>query len=127
AAAKRANVIIVSIHWGGEYQAAPNSRQQAIASSLAGAGADIIIGHGPHVLQRVEWVGETLVAYSLGNFLFDQPYPADCRQGAILRVTLQGDHIVAVEAVPTAVSQGCVKPASTEEAAAILARLNLQP
>jgi len=127
AAAERANVIIVSIHWGGEYQAAPSSRQQAIARSLAGAGADIIIGHGPHVLQRVEWVGETLVAYSLGNFLFDQPYPADCRQGAILRVTLQGDHIVAVEAVPTVVSQGCVKPASTEEAAAILARLNLQP
>lgn len=127
AAAERANVIIVSIHWGGEYQAAPSSRQQAIARSLAGAGADIIIGHGPHVLQRVEWVGETLVAYSLGNFLFDQPYPADCRQGAILRVTLQGDHIVAVEAVPTVVSQGCVKPASTEEAAAILAHLNLQP
>jgi poly-gamma-glutamate synthesis protein (capsule biosynthesis protein) len=127
AAAERANVIIVSIHWGGEYQAAPGPRQQAIARSLAGAGADIIIGHGPHVLQRVEWVGETLVAYSLGNFLFDQPYPADCRQGAILRVTLQGDHIVAVEAVPTVVSQGCVKPASPEEAAAILARLNLQP
>ncbi|RLC57058.1 MAG: CapA family protein [Chloroflexota bacterium] len=127
AAAEQAAVVVVSIHWGGEYQAAPGPRQRAIAQALAGAGADIIVGHGPHVLQRVEWVGEALVAYSLGNFLFDQPYPADCRQGAILRVTLQGDCVVAVEAVPTVVEQGRVRPADPEDAAAILARLNLQP
>jgi len=126
-AAEQASVVIVSIHWGGEYQAAPTPRQQAIARALAEAGAGIIVGHGPHVLQRVEWVGETLVAYSLGNFLFDQPYPADCRWGAILRVTLQGDRIVAVEAVPTVAQQGRVKPAGAEDTAAILARLGLEP
>jgi len=124
-AAERADVVVVSIHWGGEYQAAPSQRQQAIARRLAEAGADVIVGHGPHVLQRVEWVGETLVAYSLGNFLFDQPYPADCRQGAILRVTLRGGRVVAVQAIPTVVERGHVKPAGPEEAAAILARLNL--
>lgn len=126
AAAEQADLVLVSIHWGGEYQAAPSSRQRAIAGALAGAGARLIIGHGPHVLQRVEWVGETLVAYSLGNFLFDQPYPADCRWGAILRVTLRGDRIVAVEAVPTVVERGRVVPAGPDAAAAILARLNLQ-
>jgi len=126
AAAEQADLVLVSIHWGGEYQAAPCSRQQAIARALAGAGARLIVGHGPHVLQRVEWVGETLVAYSLGNFLFDQPYPADCRWGAILRVTLRGDRIVAVEAVPTVVERGRVVPAGPDAAAAILARLNLQ-
>jgi poly-gamma-glutamate capsule biosynthesis protein CapA/YwtB (metallophosphatase superfamily) len=81
AAARRSDVVIVSIHWGGEYQAAPGPRQRAVARALADAGAGLIVGHGPHVPQRIEWVGETLVAYSLGNFLFDQPYPADCRWG----------------------------------------------
>jgi poly-gamma-glutamate capsule biosynthesis protein CapA/YwtB (metallophosphatase superfamily) len=127
AAAEQAEAVIISVHWGGEYQAAPGPRQEAIARALADAGASIIVGHGPHVLQRVEWLGETLVAYSLGNFLFDQPYPADCRQGVILRVTLQGNRIVAVEAVPTVVEQGRVRPAGPEDATAILARLGPEP
>ena len=122
-AAAQADLVIVSIHWGGEYQAAPSSRQRTIASQLARAGAGLIVGHGPHVLQRIEWVGETLVAYSLGNFLFDQPYPADCRWGAILRVTLRDDRIVAVEALPTVVERGHVIPASPETAAHIRTRL----
>jgi len=127
AAVKQVDLVVVSIHWGGEYQAAPGPRQRAIARALADAGARLIVGHGPHVLQRVEWAGETLVAYSLGNFLFDQLYPADCRWGAILRVTLQGDRIVAVEPLPTIVARARVRPASPEEAAAILARLALGP
>ena len=127
ASAEQAAPIIVSVHWGGEYQAAPSSRQRAIARELAAAGADLVVGHGPHVLQRVEWVGETVVAYSLGNFLFDQPYPADCRWGAILCVTLRGDRIVAVEALPTVVDRGRVRPAGPKDATAILARLALDP
>ena len=123
AAAEQADLVIVSIHWGGEYQAAPSPRQRAVARTLAGAGAGLIVGHGPHVLQRVEWVGETLVAYSLGNFLFDQPYPADCRQGVILRLTLQGDYIAAVEVIPTVVGRGHVVPAGPEDTNAILARV----
>jgi poly-gamma-glutamate capsule biosynthesis protein CapA/YwtB (metallophosphatase superfamily) len=127
AAAERADWVIVSIHWGGEYHAAPTSRQQVIARELAVAGASLIVGHGPHVLQRVEWMGETLVAYSLGNFLFDQPYPADCRWGVVLRITLRGDSIAAVEALPTVADQGRVRPAGPEDAAAILTRLALEP
>lgn len=127
AAAQRADVVIVSIHWGGEYQAAPAPRQRAIAQALAEAGTSLIVGHGPHILQRVEWVKETLVAYSLGNFLFDQSYPVDCRWGAILHVTLQGDRIVSVEPLPTTVEGGRVRPANPQETAAILARLALDP
>jgi poly-gamma-glutamate capsule biosynthesis protein CapA/YwtB (metallophosphatase superfamily) len=125
AAAQRADVVVVSIHWGGEYQAAPSRRQREVAQVLAGAGARVIVGHGPHVLQRVEWEGETLVAYSLGNFLFDQPYPADCRWGAILRVRLTGADILAVEAFPTVTERGRVQPADPETSDAILARLGL--
>lgn len=111
AAARQAEWVIVSVHWGGEYQAAPSARQQALAQAWARAGADIIIGHGPHVLQRIEWIDKTLVAYSLGNFLFDQLYPLDCRQGVILRVTVRGQRIIRVEAVPTVIERGRVRPA----------------
>jgi poly-gamma-glutamate synthesis protein (capsule biosynthesis protein) len=125
AAARQADVVIVSIHWGGEYQAAPSRRQREIARVLAEAGARVIVGHGPHVLQRVEWVGETLVAYSLGNFSFDQLYPVDCRWGAILRVELQGGEIATVEALPTLTGRGRVEPADPETRDAILVRLGL--
>jgi len=126
-AAGQGGLVIVSIHWGGEYQASPSPRQRAVAQALAHAGADLVIGHGPHVLQRAEWVGETLVAYSLGNFLFDQPYPVDCRWGAVLRVVVQNDRIVAVDALPTVAQRGRVRRAASEDAAAILARLALDP
>ena len=121
------DVVVVSIHWGGEYQATPSSRQQEIARVLAAAGADVIVGHGPHVLQRVEWIGQTLVAYSLGNFLFDQPYPADCSWGVILRVTLMDGQARSVEALPTVVERGRVRPADPETAGKILRRLRIDP
>jgi sugar phosphate isomerase/epimerase len=127
AAAKRSSVVIVSVHWGGEYQATPSARQRAIATALAEAGADVIAGHGPHVLQQVEWVGEAVVAYSLGNFLFDQPYPSDCRWGAILRVRVQGARAISVDAVPTIAEHGRVRPADPETTADILSRLGLEP
>lgn len=125
-AAAQAPVVVVSIHWGGEYQAAPSARQQAVARALAEAGANLIAGHGPHVLQRIEWIGDTLVAYSLGNFLFDQRYPLDCRWGVILRVTLQDAQIVDVKAIPTVTENGRVRRADEATAAAILARLRLE-
>jgi poly-gamma-glutamate synthesis protein (capsule biosynthesis protein) len=126
-AAKQGDVVIVSIHWGGEYQAAPGPRQLAVARALADAGADVVVGHGPHTLQRAEWIGETLVAYSLGNFLFDQPYPVDCGWGAILRLTLQGGQIVAVEAIPTVTQQGRVRPAAPGSAADVYVHEKLDP
>jgi poly-gamma-glutamate synthesis protein (capsule biosynthesis protein) len=125
AAAEQVDLVIVSVHWGGEYQAAPSPRQEAVARALAEAGADVLVGHGPHVLQRVDRVGEAVVAYSLGNFLFDQPYPADCRWGAILRVAVRGTRVVAVWAVPTLSEGGRVRLADPEDASAILARLAL--
>jgi len=124
AAVAGADLVIVSVHWGGEYQAAPSPRQRLVAQAFALAGADLIIGHGPHVLQRVEWMGKTLVAYSLGNLLFDQPYPLDCRQGVILRITrsVRGGSL-AFELLPTVVERGRVRRANAQEAQTILARL----
>ncbi|MBN1933892.1 MAG: CapA family protein [Anaerolineae bacterium] len=125
-AATQGPVVVVSIHWGGEYQAAPSVRQQAVARALAEAGATLIAGHGPHVPQRIEWIDDTLVAYSLGNFLFDQRHPLDCRWGVILRVTLQDAQIVGVEAIPTVTKDERVRRADQATTSAILERLGLE-
>lgn len=76
-----ADVVLVSMRWGVEYADEASSTDRQIAQDLASAGADYVFGHGPHVLQPVEQInrddgGETVVWYSLGNFLNTQ-IPAD--------------------------------------------------
>lgn len=69
--------LVVSVHWGNEYEHSPNAAQKKTALFLAGHGADLILGHHPHVIQPVETIprpggGQTLCYYSLGNFLSAQ-------------------------------------------------------
>ncbi len=71
------DAVVVSVHFGNEYQRQPNENQKQIVKELANAGANIILGHHPHVLQPAEWVEredgqKTFVIYSLGNFLSGQ-------------------------------------------------------
>lgn len=72
-----ADIVVLSIHFGKEYQMLPTASQREIASNLSDAGADVIIGHHPHVLQPPAYLvnskgQETFVAYSLGNFFSGQ-------------------------------------------------------
>jgi poly-gamma-glutamate synthesis protein (capsule biosynthesis protein) len=64
------DLVVVVVHWGEEYFAAPSLRQRRVARRLLDGGVDMIIGHHPHVLQAIERHETGLVAYSLGNFLF---------------------------------------------------------
>jgi gamma-polyglutamate biosynthesis protein CapA len=90
--ASQSDLVIISIHWGNEYQPAPSSRQRNLARALINAGANVIIGHHPHVIQDMETIiradGKStgLVFYSLGNALFDQQGLADTRIGEIVRL-----------------------------------------
>lgn len=68
-------LIMVSIHWGGEYMTQPVRIQRTIARKLIDAGAHIILGHHPHVLQPVEVHKHGVIVYSMGNFIFDQNRP----------------------------------------------------
>lgn len=67
--------IIINAHWGVEYESLNNIRQTEIAHRLIDAGADIIIGHHPHVIQPFEIYKNKPIFYSLGNFIFDQTSP----------------------------------------------------
>jgi poly-gamma-glutamate synthesis protein (capsule biosynthesis protein) len=86
-AKRHADFVVVLVHWGQEYYGA-NALQKRLAKALSEAGADLVIGSHPHVLQKVDRIGKTLVAYSLGNFIFDMKYVA-CKNSCVLRVDLR--------------------------------------
>lgn len=71
-AAREADITIVYIHWGEENEISANKVQENLGHRLIDAGADIIIGSHPHVLQEVELYKNGIIFYSLGNFIFDQ-------------------------------------------------------
>lgn len=68
----KVDVLIVAMHWGVEYASEPNNSQIEIAEYLADLGVDIIIGTHPHVLQPITKIDDTIVMYSLGNFISNQ-------------------------------------------------------
>lgn len=67
-----ADLIIVAMHWGNEYTNEPTNSQREIAEYLSSLGVDLIIGTHPHVVQPITYIGDTLVIYSLGNFISNQ-------------------------------------------------------
>ncbi len=67
--------VVVILHWGIEYQSSPTLNQRKGAHRLVRAGADAIIGHHPHVIQKEEYFNGKPIFYSLGNFVFDQRKP----------------------------------------------------
>lgn len=67
---KVVDVVIVNFHWGTERSHYPESYQVALAHSAIDAGADLVVGHHPHVLQGIERYKNGIIAYSLGNFIF---------------------------------------------------------
>ena len=68
----KVDILIVAMHWGVEYTHTPTKYQKDAAEFLASLGVDIVIGTHPHVVQPVEWIDDTIVFYSLGNFISAQ-------------------------------------------------------
>lgn len=68
----KVDLLIVAMHWGTEYMTYPTNEQKEIARYLASLGVDLIIGTHPHVIEPVEYIDDTLVIYSLGNFISSQ-------------------------------------------------------
>lgn len=98
---QQADIVVVTLHEGYEYQKTPNDLQKLFASAAIDAGADFFIGHHAHVVQPLEQYNNGWIAYGLGNFLFDQDFSADTKTGAILKVTLQGKTIKEVQMLKT--------------------------
>jgi len=122
--ASQVEFLTVFMHWGAEYSLV-TSRQRTLAAALEHAGAKLVVGAGPHVLQPVQKLGRAWVAYSLGNFVFDASMPS-ARVGAILKVRVTRD-LLELSALPTRTRGGRVFKAEGIEARNVLERLKLPP
>jgi poly-gamma-glutamate synthesis protein (capsule biosynthesis protein) len=88
-ARKDHDLLIVVIHWGNEYEESPDVYHRKVAHALIDGGADLVIAHHPHVLQAIENYKGKVIAYSLGNFLFENT-TAIPRLTGVLRVRFEG-------------------------------------
>jgi len=91
---KTADHVIVLAHWGEEYERQPTDDQRILAHRFVDAGANIIIGSHPHVIQSTERYNDAIIYYSLGNFVFDQYWTPNVRCGLVPRITLNKTNIV---------------------------------
>lgn len=80
-AKKGHDLVFVNAHWGEEYVPEPTARQRDLAHRFITAGADLILGHHPHVVQPLEIYQGKPIFYSLGNFVFDQTEPKAVQTG----------------------------------------------
>lgn len=87
----KADLIIVSMHWGEEYTTYPNSNQKEVAKELADMGVNLIIGNHAHSIQPVEMIGDTLVFYALGNFIAAQDTP-DRQTGVLVTLNISKEN-----------------------------------
>jgi len=92
---QRCDVVIVSMHHGIEYTTKPTAKQVAFAHAMIDAGASLVIGHHPHVIQPREVYRGGLIFYSLGNFVFDQFQRVQTQHGGVAEVDFLGKGILA--------------------------------
>lgn len=111
-ASEEADLVVVHAHWGQEYDDQPTTRQQEMAKAMADAGADIVIGHHPHVLQNIEVYNDTVIFYSLGNFVFDQGWTRT-RSSAIVQYHLLEDGTGRFEVTPIYIREAQPRPLGT--------------
>ena len=88
---EQADFLVVYVHWGDEYQLNHNQVQEAFADKLVKAGADLIIGHHPHVVQGIHLIDNVPVLYSLGNTIFDQYFSIDVQEGLLVELVIGDD------------------------------------
>jgi len=100
ASRENSDLVIVNFHWGKEYQKQPSERQRSLATLAIDAGADIIIGHHPHVVQPLERYKDRPIFYSLGNFLFDQLWSQETREGSIAKIEIEKKQIKSAKIIP---------------------------
>lgn len=86
------DIVVILLHWGNEYETNSSISQKKFGRELIDAGADIVVGHHPHVVQEIEKYKNGIIAYSLGNFVFDQGFSKETMKGLALDVRCSDIH-----------------------------------
>ncbi|KJS28675.1 MAG: hypothetical protein VR64_23425 [Desulfatitalea sp. BRH_c12] len=111
--------LIVSLHWGEEHFEYPSKKQIDLAHQLVDHGVNVILGHHPHVIQGIEEYNGALIAYSLGNFLFDLWQPAT-KKSIVLKLIISKSNKFDFEIIPVYSSQKYIIHAAEGETKKIL-------
>ncbi|MBS4190477.1 CapA family protein [Bacillus sp. FJAT-49705] len=106
-----ADLVVVNVHWGQEYDTDTSPRQKALAKAMVDAGADIIIGHHPHVLQSFDIYKQGVIFYSLGNFVFDQGWTRT-KDTAMVQYNLEDNGKATIDVVPLQIEEATPRPAT---------------
>lgn len=119
---RKSEYVVVVPHWGVEYQLGIQPKLQQQAKQLIDAGADMVLGGHPHVVEPFEIYKGKFIAYSLGNFIFDQYFSADTQQGLMLKLAFTTS-TVTVNVVPLVSSKSQVAVATDAVKDKMLERL----
>lgn len=119
------DILVVSFHWGKEFDFYPLKQQKQLARLAVDSGADIVAGHHPHVLQGIEEYGGRYIFYSLGNFVFDRQIPSGTDETVIVSLKINKKGIKKMELIPVRITNCQPEPVSSEDARHILKRLQL--
>jgi poly-gamma-glutamate synthesis protein (capsule biosynthesis protein) len=118
------DIVIVSLHWGDEFVRVPSPKQVKAGHAFVEAGASLIIGHHPHILQGVERYRNSIIAYSLGNFIFDF-WQKKYRDTAILQCELSGRGVEECKVTPAQIGKNyCINQVVGEKAKCMHAMLD---
>lgn len=97
---KKADVVVVGVHWGVEYVSQPSERQKELAHLFIDSGADVVIGNHPHWIQPIELYKDKFISYAHGNFVFDQEWSKETKEGVVGKYTFYDDDLIDVEFLP---------------------------
>ncbi|MFH0969794.1 MAG: CapA family protein [Patescibacteria group bacterium] len=86
------DIVVIYAHWGKEYEKNPSDKIKNLAHNFVDAGADLIIGSHPHVVQNMEEYKGKRIYYSLGNFIFDQYFSAETMNGLAVRIKIDAEN-----------------------------------
>lgn len=126
-AREKADLVIVSCHWGQMHASEAAQGQTAAAEALLQAGADLIIGHHPHVVQAMSYQDNGVVAYSLGDLIYHPWSDPSSALGLALRCILDSRGVKSVELVPYRVVHCQPYLLQGEEAAAAISHVSALP
>lgn len=102
----QADFVFVDMQWGAEYQREPVSYQLEFGHAAIDAGADFINGVHPHWIQPIERYNDGLIFNSLGNFLFDQMWSTETREGIMVQHFFYGNEYIGYRLIPTMIYEG---------------------
>jgi len=100
-----ADIVIVYFHFGTEYQLEPGADEVELAHKAIDFGADLVVGSHPHTIEKIEKYKEKYIAYSLGNFVFDQDFAPLTMQGMLLEARLENKTIIGVTGKTVKINQ----------------------